>query len=159
MSPGPDTASKRAKGIYETPKKCRVEKTGEISRNLPFSRFSSLGSKLTCHHVSTGQFRCRFCVSQFRCRAMAHSPLVKQGIASDRDLPGCNAMLANELMYYITFESKFLSVHPSFLFVVTAIPKSIVAIPNNSILIPFIANTSVTNLKLLVVWNHFSIFI
>ena len=42
------------------------------------------------------------------------SPLVKQGIASDRDLPGCNAMLANELMYYITFESKFLSVHPSF---------------------------------------------
>ena len=41
------------------------------------------------------------------------SPLVKQGIASDRDLPGCNAMLANELMY-ITFESKFLSVHPSF---------------------------------------------
>ena len=51
MSPSPDTASKRAKGIYETPKKCRVEKTGEISRNLPFSRFSSLGSKLTCHHV------------------------------------------------------------------------------------------------------------
>ena len=33
------------------------------------------------------------------------------------------------------------------LFVVTAIPKSIVAIPNNSILIPFIANTSVTNLN------------
>lgn len=41
------------------------------------------------------------------------SPSVKQGIASDRDLPGCNAMFANELMY-ITFESKFLSVHPSF---------------------------------------------
>ena len=51
MSPSPDTASKRAKGIYETSKKCRVEKTGEISRNLPFSRFSSSGSKLTCHHV------------------------------------------------------------------------------------------------------------
>ena len=30
----PDTASKRAKGIYETPKKCRVEKTGEISRQI-----------------------------------------------------------------------------------------------------------------------------
>ena len=42
------------------------------------------------------------------------SPLVKQELASDRDLPGCNAMLANELMYYIMFESKFLSVHPSF---------------------------------------------
>ena len=38
VSPSPDTASKRAKGIYETPKKCRVEKTGEIFRNLPFSR-------------------------------------------------------------------------------------------------------------------------
>ena len=35
--------------------------------------------------------------------------------------------------------------YPKKLFVVTAIPKSIVAIPNNSILIPFIANTSVTN--------------
>ena len=77
MSPGPDTASKRAKGIYETPKKFRVEKTGEISRNLPLSRFSSLGSKLTCHHVSTGQFRCRICVSQFRCSAMAHFSLVE----------------------------------------------------------------------------------
>ena len=41
------------------------------------------------------------------------SPLVKQRLASDRDLPGCNAMFANELMY-ITFKSKFLSVHPSF---------------------------------------------
>ena len=41
------------------------------------------------------------------------SPLVKQGMASDRYLPGCNAMLANELMY-ISFESKFLSVHTSF---------------------------------------------
>ena len=51
----PDTASKGAKGIYETPKKLRVEKTGEISRNLPFSRFSSSGSKLTCHHALTGQ--------------------------------------------------------------------------------------------------------
>lgn len=26
------------------------------------------------------------------------SPLVKQGLASDRDLPGCNAMLVNELI-------------------------------------------------------------
>ena len=56
--PSPDTASKRAKGIYETPKKLRVEKTGEISRNLPFSRFSSSGSKLTCHHVMCVRFRC-----------------------------------------------------------------------------------------------------
>ena len=38
--------------------------------------------------------------------------------------------------------------YPKKLFVVTASPKSIVAIPNNSILIPFIANTSVTNSNL-----------
>ena len=81
VSPSPDTASKRAKGIYETPKKCRVEKTGEISRNLPFSRFSSLGSKLTCHHVSTGQFRCRFCVSQFRCTRRLDFSFGKSGVA------------------------------------------------------------------------------
>ena len=37
--------------------------------------------------------------------------------------------------------------YPQKLFVVTAIPKGIIAIPNNSILIPFIANTFVTN------WN------
>ena len=75
VSPSPDTASKRAKGIYETQKKFRVEKTGEIYRNLPFSRFFSSGSKLTCHHVSTGQFRCRICVIQFRCSAMVHFSL------------------------------------------------------------------------------------
>ena len=79
VSPSPDTASKRAKGIYETPKKCRAEKAGEISRNLPFSRFFSSGSKLTCLHVSTGQFRCRICVSQFRCSAKKHFSLGETG--------------------------------------------------------------------------------
>ena len=64
VSPSPDTASKRAKGIYETPKKCRGEKTGEISRNLPFSRFFSLGSKLTCHHGWDGRIRTDECRSQ-----------------------------------------------------------------------------------------------
>ena len=64
VSPSPDTASKRAKGIYETPKKLRVEKTGEISRNLPFSRFSSFGSKLTCHHGWDGRIRTDECRSQ-----------------------------------------------------------------------------------------------
>ena len=38
VSPSPDTASKSAKGIYETPNKFRDEKTGDIFRNLPFSR-------------------------------------------------------------------------------------------------------------------------
>jgi len=37
---------------------------------------------------------------------------------------------------------------PQKLFVVTAIPKSIIAIPDNSILIPFIANIFVTNYDL-----------
>ena len=36
VSPSPDTALKRAKGIYEAPKKFRAEKAGEISRNLRF---------------------------------------------------------------------------------------------------------------------------
>ena len=39
MSPSPDTASKRAKGIYETPKKFRVEKT---EKSLEISVFSFL---------------------------------------------------------------------------------------------------------------------
>ena len=64
VSPSPNTASKRAKGIYETPKKFRVEKTGEISRNLPFSRFSSFGSKLTCHHGRGSWIRTSECRSQ-----------------------------------------------------------------------------------------------
>ena len=44
--------------------------------------------------------------------------------------------------------------YPQKLFVVTAIPKGIIAIPNNSILIPFIANTFVTNwnLKTIKLW-------
>ena len=40
---------------------------GEISRNLPFSRFSSSGSKLTCHHVMCVRFRCKTVCGQFRC--------------------------------------------------------------------------------------------
>ena len=46
----PATGQKTPKCIYKISKNFRVEKTGEISRNLPFSRFSSSGSKLTCHH-------------------------------------------------------------------------------------------------------------
>ncbi len=44
------TDRKCPKCIYKISKNFRVEKNGEISRNLRFSRFSSLGSKLTCHH-------------------------------------------------------------------------------------------------------------
>ena len=83
-----------------------------VAAIAPFCENSPPAEPRGCF-VPTGQFRCRICVSQFRCRAKKHFFLVKQGLASDRDLPGCNAMFANELMY-ITFESKFLSVHPSF---------------------------------------------
>ena len=44
--------------------------------------------------------------------------------------------------------------YPQKLFVVTAIPKSIIAIPNNSILIPFIANIFVTNYDLSLNTHH-----
>ena len=54
---------------------------GEISRNLPFSRFSSSGSKLTCHHVSTGHFRCQICVIQFRCTRRIDFSRGKSGLA------------------------------------------------------------------------------
>lgn len=46
----PATDRKTPKCIYKNSKNIRVEKSGEISRNLPLSRFSSFGSKLTCHH-------------------------------------------------------------------------------------------------------------
>ena len=52
------------------------EKSLEIS---VFFRFFVPASKSDTHHVSTGQFRCRFCVSQFRCRAMAHFSLGETG--------------------------------------------------------------------------------
>ena len=61
------TDPKYPKCIYKISKNFRVEKSGEISRNLRFSRFFVPASKSDTHHVSTGQFR----------RA-----------ASDRNLPG-----------------------------------------------------------------------
>ena len=55
------------------------EKSLEISRFLAVwlakRLFPSSGSKLTCHHVFTGQFRCRICVSQFRCNMKVHFSL------------------------------------------------------------------------------------
>ena len=49
--------------------------------------------------------------------------------------------------------------YPQKLFVVTAIPKSIIAIPNYSILIPFIANIFVTNYDLSISLNMNFIFL
>ena len=75
----PATGQKTPKCINKISKNFRVEKAGEISRNLRFFRFFVPASKSDTHHVSTGQFRCRFCVSQFRCRAMAHFSLGETG--------------------------------------------------------------------------------
>ena len=46
----PATDPKCPKCIYKTPKNFRVEKSGEISRNLRFSRFFVPASKSDTHH-------------------------------------------------------------------------------------------------------------
>ena len=83
VSPSPDTASKRAKELRKNAGSKKREKYLEISRFLAVwlakRLFPSSGSKLTCHHVSTGHFRCRICVIQFRCSAMVHFSLGETG--------------------------------------------------------------------------------
>ena len=68
----PATDRKTPKCIYKNSKSIRVEKTGEISRNLPFSRFSSLGSKLTCHHGWDS--RTRTCKARVKVSCVAVTP-------------------------------------------------------------------------------------
>ena len=58
------TEPKSPKCIYKISKNFSVEKSGEISRNLRFSRFSSSGYKLTCHHGWGGRIRTDGCQSQ-----------------------------------------------------------------------------------------------
>ena len=67
---------------HKISKNFRVEKTGEISRNLRFSRFFVPASKSDTHHVSTGQFR----------RA-----------ASDRDLPGLQNHACKQIYVFLMF--------------------------------------------------------
>ena len=57
------------------------KKTGEISRNLRFSRFFVPASKSDTHHVSTGHFRCQICVIQFRCTRRIDFSRGKSGLA------------------------------------------------------------------------------
>ena len=63
-------------------KNSESKKTGEISRNLRFSRFFVPASKSDTHHVSTGQFR----------RA-----------ASDRDLPGLQNHTCKQIYVFLMF--------------------------------------------------------
>ena len=88
----------------------KAEKSLETSRFLVFPRPDLNWLVIMCLQVILDA---DFVLANSDAPRCYTSPLVKQGMASDRDLPGCNAMLANELMY-ITFESKFLSVHTSF---------------------------------------------
>ena len=76
------TDPKCPKCIYKILKNYRVEKSGEISRNLRFSRFFVPASKSDTHHVSTGQFR----------RA-----------ASDRDLPGLQNHACKQIYVFLMF--------------------------------------------------------
>ena len=61
------------------------EKSLEISRFLAVwlakRLFPSSRSKLTCHHVSTGHFRCQICVIQFRCTRRIDFSRGKSGLA------------------------------------------------------------------------------
>ena len=50
------TDRKCPKCIYKISKNFRVEKSGEISRNLRFSRFFVPASKSDTHHVRVGRF-------------------------------------------------------------------------------------------------------
>ena len=52
-------SKKYRKWIYGNSKKVRVEKSGEISRNLRFSRFFSVGSKSTVKHGRGRRIRTR----------------------------------------------------------------------------------------------------
>ena len=58
------TDPKCPKCIYKISKNFRVEKSGEISRNLRFSRFSVPASKSDTHHGWGGRIRTDECQSQ-----------------------------------------------------------------------------------------------
>ncbi len=60
----PATGSKSPKCIYKIPKNFRVEKNGEISRNLRFSLVFVPASKSDTHHGWGGRIRTDECQSQ-----------------------------------------------------------------------------------------------
>ena len=60
----PATGSKSPKCIYKILKNFRVEKNGEISRNLRFPRFFVPASKSDTHHGWGGRIRTDGCQSQ-----------------------------------------------------------------------------------------------
>ena len=94
--------SKTPKCIYKISKNFRVEKAGEISRNLRFFFVFS------CLHLNQTRIMCLqvildadFVLANLDAARWHTSPLVKQGLASDRDLPGRNAMPVNNLCIFI----------------------------------------------------------
>ena len=82
------TDPKSSKCIYKISKNFRVEKTGEISRYLRFPRFlwHELNQPLMmCLQVNLDA---EFVLSNLDVARKHTSPLVNQGLASDRDLSG-----------------------------------------------------------------------
>ena len=84
----PATGQKTPKCIYKISKNFRVEKAGEISRNLRFFAFS-------CLHLNQTRIMCLqansdadFVLANLDAARWHTSPLVKQELASDSDLPG-----------------------------------------------------------------------
>ena len=89
------TGSKSLKCIYKISKNFRVEKNGEISRNLRFSLVFVPASKSDTHHGRGGRFRttkCRsFLVADLTARLFSSRygyPLAMMGADSIRYLPG-----------------------------------------------------------------------
>ena len=88
----PRNASTKFRKTSESKKR---EKSLEISRFLVFPRSDLNWLVIMCLQVNSDA---DFVLANLDAARWHTSPLVKQGLASDRDLPGCNAMLVNELM-------------------------------------------------------------
>ena len=95
-------------------RKIKVEKTGEISRNLPFPRRSDYQTALSAARITKRLFPplgfmclqvnldAEFVLSNLDVAQKHTSPLVKQGFASDRDLPGLQSHACNEAYVIIS---------------------------------------------------------
>ena len=102
-SSNPATDPKCPKCIYKISKNFRVEKSGEISRNLRFSRFFVPASFSDTHHVLTLRFRCKAFFELLHYEIDAPSkvrrytyPLVLIGGESIRYLPAFQHHACNE---------------------------------------------------------------
>lgn len=70
----PATDRKTPKCIYKNSKSIRVEKTGEISRNLPFSRRSDHRTALSAARIYGWDSRTRTCKARVKVSCVAVTP-------------------------------------------------------------------------------------